>query len=526
MNTDGSIVIGTKLDNSKLEKDLKKLNKSDKELGNEFEKTGKKGQRAAKDLDKDFNKLDSTLGDLAITIGAAFSVDKLIDFGSHMIEIASDLDEVQNVVDTAFGDMSYKVDEFASTSIESFGMSELAAKQTAGRFMAMSTALGLTQEEASQMALTVTGLSGDMASFYNVSQDIASTALASIWTGETETLKRYGIVMSQTNLEAFALANGINKSWQEMSQAEQVQLRYKYVMEQTALAQGDFAKTQDSWANQTRILDETMKALYGDIGKGLIEAFNPLLQVVNDIVTGLSNFQERTGMLDDFFVILLSAVSGLVAIKAWDIIKKVGAAIRLLGDETMIANLKSSIAAGAFGLLVTTIIRLADAWKGMTGFEQVVSVLGVVTAAALAAAVAFGAFHSAATMGIAAAGIVAGIIATTAAIHNATARIDQYEQMYGTRDIPSSTRFRSVPRAAKGAVIPPNGEFLAVYGDQHSGRNLETPEGLMRQIVREEAGGAGVLTIRPAPGLTRYLSYELEVEHNRAGSPLVEGTRR
>lgn len=549
MAADGSIILDTSIDTSGITKGAKKIKpeveratKSTKDLGNEFEQVGKKGKQSFKEIDDGLNNLQSALGDLASTIGLSFGLDSLIDFGKEAIGLASDIQEVQNVVDTSFGEMSSRVEEFAETSIESFGMSELTAKQTAGRFMSMSTALGLAQDQAADMALTVTGLTGDMASFYNVSQDVASTALASIWTGETESLKQFGIVMTQTNLEAYALSQGINKTWNEMTQAEQVQLRYNYVMEQTALAQGDFVKTQDSWANQQRILSESTDALAASIGQGLMESLTPLQGIIVDIVQSLLEFQESTGLLDDFFMILIGGVTGLIALKAASVIQTVAAAVMQMGSAAMLANLQGGLAAIAIGALVAVIAKLAGSWDSMTGGEKVVAMLAAVTTAALAAAVAVGAFQSALTLGIAAAAIVAGIAVIMATINSAQSRMELEAKKFqnlqslpnaiaGTKPLTSQQlASRNVPRLATGAVIPANGEFLAVLGDQKNGRNLEAPESLIRQIVREESGGngslSGVLTIRPAPGFTRYLSYELEAEQIRAGTPLVEGERR
>ena len=549
MAADGSIILDTSIDTSGITKGAKKIKpeveratKSTKDLGNEFEQVGKKGKQSFKEIDDGLNNLQSALGDLASTIGLSFGLDSLIDFGKEAIGLASGIQEVQNVVDTSFGEMSSRVEEFAETSIESFGMSELTAKQTAGRFMSMSTALGLAQDQAADMALTVTGLTGDMASFYNVSQDVASTALASIWTGETESLKQFGIVMTQTNLEAYALSQGINKTWNEMTQAEQVQLRYNYVMEQTALAQGDFIKTQDSWANQQRILSESTDALAASIGQGLMESLTPLQGIIVDIVQSLLEFQESTGLLDDFFMILIGGVTGLIALKAASVIQTVAAAVMQMGSAAMLANLQGGLAAIAIGALVAVIAKLAGSWDSMTGGEKVVAMLAAVTTAALVAAVAVGAFQSALTLGIAAAAIVAGIAVIMATINSAQSRMESEAKKFqnlqsfsyaiaGTKPLTSQQiASRNVPRLATGAVIPANGEFLAVLGDQKNGRNLEAPESLIRQIVREESGGngslSGVLTIRPAPGFTRYLSYELEAEQIRAGTPLVEGERR
>lgn len=244
-------------------------------------------QKGISALPKQLSGLTKAATVLGGALTAAFAVDKIIAFGKEAINLASDLQEVENVVNVAFGDMAYMVEEFADTSIEKFGMSELAAKRTASTYMAMSKGMGITGEAAAKMAIAVTGLSGDMASFYNVSQDVADTALKSIWTGETESLKQFGVVMTQANLQQFAYQKGIQKKIAAMSQAEQVQLRYMYVTEQLSLVQGDFARTSSSWANQTRILSENWKELLSILGSGLIEVLLPVIQFLNVLVQGL-----------------------------------------------------------------------------------------------------------------------------------------------------------------------------------------------------------------------------------------------
>lgn len=264
-----------------------------------------------KNITNSLGGLKSALGKVAVAAAAAFSVKKLVDFGKQSIETASDMAEVQNVVDTAFGSMSDKMEEFANNSIKQFGISKLAAKQTGSTFMAMASGMGLAQDNASDMAIALTGLSADMASFYNVSQDVASTALKSIFTGETETLKQFGIVMTDANLQAYALSQGINKSTQNMSQAEKVQLRYNYVMQQTSLAQGDFAKTQDSWANQTRILSEQWKEFGATIGSLLMNVFLPALKTLNNVLSQLISYANAAvKALSNVFGIKLDSGSG------------------------------------------------------------------------------------------------------------------------------------------------------------------------------------------------------------------------
>ncbi len=244
-----------------------------------------------KGYDKGVQSLSQSLGGLkkgllgiAAAAGVAFSVKAIVDFGKQAVTLASDLQEVQNVVDTAFGDMSHKMEQFADTAIEMYGISKLTAKQTGSTFMAMASGMGIASDAASDMAVSLTGLSADMASFYNVAQDVSSTALKSIFTGETETLKQFGIVMTEANLQSYALSQGITKSLKAMTQAEKVQLRYNYVMAQTALAQGDFAKTSGGWANQLRILSEQWKEFSSTIGQVLVQVLLPALNTLNRLM--------------------------------------------------------------------------------------------------------------------------------------------------------------------------------------------------------------------------------------------------
>lgn len=233
-----------------------------------------------------------TLKQLGAALGIAFGVKALVDFVKASTELSSDVQEVQNVVDVAFGDMRDQMEAFANTAIEKFGISRLTAKRTGSTYMAMAKGMGIAGQEAADMALNLTGLSADMSSFYNVSQKYTDIALKSVFTGETETLKQYGIVMTQTNLQEFARQKGITKSIQAMTQQEQTMLRYQYVMKQTALAQGDFARTQDSWANQTRILSERWKEMQIVWGDAFRTIGTLILPAVNSLIKGLAKVGE------------------------------------------------------------------------------------------------------------------------------------------------------------------------------------------------------------------------------------------
>jgi hypothetical protein len=323
-NSDGSIILSTKVDTSGINKGTESLKSQAAKLAAEYRKAGmsqseafkkawseiertnqstqkttqstkqwgnqtqKSGQQAKTAISGVGNALRSIAGYLSTFVG----VYALINFGKEAVNLASDLQEVQNVVDVAFGDMSYKAEEFAKSAIENFGISELSAKRTASTYMAMAKGMGIAEDVASDMAITMTGLTADIASFYNMSQERADVILKSVYTGETETLKQLGIVMTEVNLENFAMSKGINKNLSAMTQQEKTMLRYQFVLEQTALAQGDFVRTQDSWANQTRILTERWNEMQRVFGEAFLMLGTLILPVINALVNGLTKVAE------------------------------------------------------------------------------------------------------------------------------------------------------------------------------------------------------------------------------------------
>lgn len=228
--------------------------------------------------------LGASLKKAGLVLAAAFSAKKLADFGKSCIKLGSDLQEVQNVVDVTFPRMQKHINAFAQKSAASFGLSETMAKRFSGTFGAMAKSFGFGEKAAYDMATTLTGLAGDLASFYNISQDEAYTKLKSVFTGETETLKDLGVVMTQSALDAYALANGFGKTTQAMSEAEKVALRYQFVQDKLNAASGDFARTSGSWANQVRILQLQFESLKATIGQGLINALTPVIKVINTII--------------------------------------------------------------------------------------------------------------------------------------------------------------------------------------------------------------------------------------------------
>lgn len=285
----------------------------------------------------------------AIAAGTALAVNKLKDLGSQAIETASDLREVQNVVDTSFGDLAYMMEDLADKAIEVYGISKLTAKQTGSTFMAMARGMDIVPQTAAEMSIALTALSADMASFYNTEQQIASTALNSVFTGETETLKKFGIVMTEANLNAFAMAQGIEKTVKQMSQAEKVQLRYNYVMNQTSLVQGDFAKTSGEWANRSRVLKEQITELSAMVGE--------------ELINNLGDVQSKA---DDLFELVRDA-------------KQSGQLSRIIGDVTSALNKLIDILVSAAEFIYKYRVEIGNTVKAIIALKAVMKLSGTIT---------------------------------------------------------------------------------------------------------------------------------------------------
>ena len=263
MAADGSVIIDTRMDTSGVQNGVSAIRQS-------------------------FNGLGSVVKKIGILIGGAFAIGKLTQFGKECVELGSNLSEVQNVVDVTFTTMSDKVNEFAKNAMTSAGLSETMAKQYVGTFGAMSKSFGFSEAQAYDMSTALTQLTGDVASFYNISQDLAYIKLKSVFTGETETLKDLGVVMTQSALDQYALANGYGKTTSEMTEQEKVALRLAFVQKQLSAASGDFIRTSDSWANQVRVMQLQLQSLKATVGQGLINIFTPVLKVINILLGKLA----------------------------------------------------------------------------------------------------------------------------------------------------------------------------------------------------------------------------------------------
>ncbi len=334
--------------------------------------------------------------------------------GAVAFNYASDMAESANKVEVAFGSASDRVMQFAETTLDSYGIAKGTSMDMAAQFGDMATSMGLTDDAAANMAMALVGLSGDLASFKNIGIDRAMTALNGIFTGETESLKALGIVMTQDNLLQYALANGMintaksaeqlrkeqialekaeiayndavkkhgegsiqareadlklseakqkltestKASLDSLSQAEMVQLRYAYVMDAAKNAHGDFARTSDGAANSMRILQESTKEAAAAFGELLIPIITPIIQKITEIVKALTSLDDTQKRIILTIAFLVAAI-GPVLIIIGSVISGIGSIITGVGGlfkaistfDAMIPSLVSG-----FGALVKAVM--------------------------------------------------------------------------------------------------------------------------------------------------------------------------
>lgn len=263
MAADGSVIIDTRMDTSGVQNGVSAIRQS-------------------------FNGLGSVVKKLGVLIGGVFAIGKLAQFGKECTKLGSDLNEVQSVVNVVFPNMTEKVNEFSKKAVKTAGLSETMAKKYVGLFGSMAKQFNFTESQAYDMSTQLTQLAGDVASFYNISQDLAYIKLKSVFSGETETLKDIGVVMTQNALDEYALANGYGKTTSAMTEQEKVALRLAFVQKQLSAASGDFIRTSDSWANQMRVMQLQLQSLKATVGQGLINIFAPVLKVINVLLGKLT----------------------------------------------------------------------------------------------------------------------------------------------------------------------------------------------------------------------------------------------
>lgn len=292
-----------------------------------------------------FSKQAAELGKTMSTFVTA----PLLAAGTASVMMASDFNESMNKVDVAFASSSQAVKDFAKTSLTSFGIAEGTALDMAALFGDMATSMGLGVGEASKLSTSLVGLAGDLSSFKNINIKEATTALNGIFTGETESLKRLGVIMTETNLKTYALSQGMTKQYDTMSQAEKVMLRYNYVMANTKNAQGDFARTNEGAANQMRMFGEGVKQLSAQFGQVMLPAVTSIVSSLNSIIQGFSDSSEGTKT----FIVALAGITagvGPLLFLVGTIVPKVIEGFNLMSAAAVKFNLTLTSATGIVGL--------------------------------------------------------------------------------------------------------------------------------------------------------------------------------
>ena len=280
--------------------DGKKAFASIDEITDALQKSGVKWEKEAKtSTDNISNAFEGMLKKITAAFSAAAIGKALLNFGQDAIQAASDLQEVQNVVDVTFGESASKIESWAKKAGDQFGLTETQAKRFTSTLGAMMKSAGMSGSEIADISTDLAGLAADMASFYNLDFDTAFQKIRSGISGETEPLKQLGINMSVANLNAFALQQGLSKTFEQMTQGEQTMLRYQYLMQATADAQGDFARTSDSYANAQRRLETAVDTLKQKLGTPFLDVVGKATSAFAGFIDELGKEPERT-VLDDF----------------------------------------------------------------------------------------------------------------------------------------------------------------------------------------------------------------------------------
>lgn len=355
MANDGQVVFQVDLDSKNVKAGLRDVTQT---IEKESKAWDKAASSSADNIDGKFSGVLKKLaaGFSAVKIGKA-----LLDIGSAAIDAASDLQEVQNVVDVTFGENAGQIEKWAKNAGKQFGLTETQAKKFSSTMGAMLKSSGLAGDKIVDVSTDLAGLAADMASFYNLDFEEAFSKIRSGISGMTMPLKELGIDMSVDTLNAFALAQGLEKTFNQMTQSEQTMLRYQYLMQATADAQGDFARTSDGYANSMRTLSTNVETLKTKLGELIIPAVNDAVAWLNGVIESITSDGSKRTVLDDFADIDLDTANKL------EEIQRTAQQARELTDELdAISGTKATQAGSAVQKLVTGLSEI-NLDQGKTG---------------------------------------------------------------------------------------------------------------------------------------------------------------
>lgn len=502
-------------------------------------------QDAGKQVEESTRKMDESLKKMAKTVGAVFAVDKVKSFAAAALETTASLQALDAQFDQIFqGEENQAALDAINQKSEELGIHADRLTSSFSQFGAQVKGAGMQADQALNATTTATQLAADAAAFYDTSLENATASISSFMKGNFEAGDAIGVFTNASQMN-IASQEKLGKKWEELTEAERQWLLLDTISktyEQNG-ASGQAAREMDSWANATGNLHAAWDRFIATLSEPFLETTVSVVQGLTDALRWLIDvISANPAAVEMFFNVLMGLLAGIAtyytAKNIVGMINGISGAFKMFGEVLQTPAGRISILISVIVILVQMLDNLGKVWDNMSGVEKVTAALGGIIAVAFAAALAVGAFQSALTMGIAAAAIVAGITAMAVAIKSAESqanaagsgiKLGQGMSYFN----PSAPRAKAmaVPALATGAVIPPNNQFLAVLGDQRSGRNLEAPESLIRQIVREESGGGNAPTVNiqftgSLAQLARVLNPVITVEDRRRGTNLVKGGGR